>query len=89
LASGVETTIAELASMINQFTGNLIEVDLKPARDWDRSGKRFGSIEKSRNKLQFEAIIPIQEGIKRTVEWTIVNRERIKHIIANHDIHMR
>jgi len=89
LASGVETTIAELASMINQFTGNLIEVDLKPARDWDRSGKRFGSIEKSRNKLQFEAITPIQEGIKRTVEWTIVNRERIKHIIANHDIHMR
>jgi len=89
LASGVETTIAELAYMINQFTGNLTEVDLKPARDWDRSGKRFGSIEKSRNKLQFEAIIPIQEGIKRTVEWTIVNRERIKYIIANHDIHMR
>jgi UDP-glucose 4-epimerase len=89
LASGVETTIADLAYMINQFTGNLTEVDLKPARDWDRSGKRFGSVEKSRNKLQFEAIIPIQEGIKRTVEWTIVNRERIKHIIANHDIHMR
>jgi nucleoside-diphosphate-sugar epimerase len=89
LASGVETTIAELAYMINQFTGNLTEVDLKPARDWDRSGKRFGSVEKSRDKLQFESITPIQEGIKRTVEWTIANRERIKHIIASHDIHMR
>jgi nucleoside-diphosphate-sugar epimerase len=89
LASGVETTIAELAYMINQFTGNVTEVDLKPARDWDRSGKRFGSVEKSRDKLQFESITPIQEGIKRTVEWTIANRERIKHIIASHDIHMR
>ena len=89
LASGVETTIADLAYMINQSTGNLTAVDLKPARDWDRSGKRFGSVEKSRNKLQFEATIPIKEGIKRTVEWTIVNRDRIKHIIANHDIHMR
>ena len=88
LASGVETTIADLAYMINQSTGNLTAVDLKPARDWDRSGKRFGSTEKSRDKLQFEAVVTIQEGIQRTVEWTMANKERIQHTIANHDILM-
>ena len=88
LASGVETTIADLAYMSNQSTGNLTAVDLKPARDWDRSGKRFGSTEKSRDKLQFEAVVTIQEGIQRTVEWTMANKERIQHTIANHDILM-
>ena len=41
LASGRETTIASLAEKINQLTGNRTPVDLRPARSWDRSGRRF------------------------------------------------
>lgn len=89
LASGIETTIADLAYQINQLTGNPTPVDLKPARDWDRSGKRFGSTEKSREKLQFEAAINITEGLRRTVEWTQENKATIQRTIANHDVLMQ
>jgi UDP-glucose 4-epimerase len=89
LASGVETTIADLAYSINQLTDNPTEVDLKPARDWDRSGKRFGSTEKSRKLLQFEASVPIQDGLRATVEWTLANQDKIKRIMTNHDLMLK
>ncbi len=89
LASGVETTIANLAQLINQIIGNLTPVNLLPARDWDRSGKRFGATEKSRDKLGFEAILTIEDGLRRTVDWTLSNRALIQHAIACHDLPIR
>jgi len=47
LASGVETPILELAERVNELTANPTPIALAPARDWDRSGKRFGSTGKS------------------------------------------
>lgn len=85
LATGKETTILELAMLINEFTGNKTPVDLKPARDWDRSGKRFASTEKAEKQLGFTAQIEIREGIRRTVEWTIANTDIIKRAISKHD----
>lgn len=84
LASGVETTILDLANMINDFTGNNAAVDLRPAREWDRSGKRFGSTEKSRKKLRFDANTKIAEGIERTIAWTRSNQAVIVQTICNH-----
>jgi UDP-glucose 4-epimerase len=84
LATGKETSILELATLINEFTGNQTPLDLRPARDWDRSGKRFASTEKARNILGFEANIGMKEGIKITVEWTKDNIDLIKKNIARH-----
>jgi UDP-glucose 4-epimerase len=89
LASGVETTIADLAYTINKLTGNTTAVDLQPARDWDRSGKRFGSTEKSRRQLAFEASISMQEGLRITIKWTQANQDKIKRIMSNHDLMLR
>lgn len=85
LATGKETTILQLATLINEFTGNKTPVDLKPARDWDRSGKRFASTEKAKNELVFTAQVEIREGIRRTVEWTRINAVVIRSAIARHD----
>jgi len=85
LATGRETSILELATLINEFTGNKTPLDLKPARDWDRSGKRFASTEKAQRDLGFKAEVEIREGLKRTVAWTQANRELIKRSIAKHD----
>lgn len=85
LATGRETSILELATLINEFTGNQTPLDLRPARDWDRSGKRFASTEKSERELGFKAEIAVQEGLRRTVEWTKANAELIKRSIAKHD----
>jgi nucleoside-diphosphate-sugar epimerase len=84
LATGKETSILELATLINQYTGNKTPLDLKPARDWDRSGKRFASTEKAKNILGFEAKVAISEGVKRTVEWTKNNQDLIQSNINKH-----
>lgn len=84
LASGRETTIRGLAETINRITGNNAPVELRPARDWDASGRRFGDPEKARSKLGFEAQVSIADGIARTVEWTRANLELIIGCMSQH-----
>jgi UDP-glucose 4-epimerase len=88
LASGVETTVLELARAINDLTGNPTPVDVRPARDWDRSGKRLGSTEKSLRELGFKHQVPLHEGLRRTIEWTRANEARIRRCIGQHDFFM-
>jgi UDP-glucose 4-epimerase len=88
LASGVETTILQLAQLINELTGNPTPAELKPARDWDRSGKRFGSTEKAAAALGFKAQVGLREGLQRTVEWTQRQKATIARCIAQHDYFM-
>jgi UDP-glucose 4-epimerase len=85
LATGKETSILELATLINQHTGNKTPLDLRPARDWDRSGKRFASTEKAEMQLGFQANIKISDGLRQTVQWTKANVELIKRSIARHE----
>lgn len=89
LASGVETSISDLAHMINTMTGNTTPVELQPARDWDRSGKRYGSTDKSRENLEFEATMSIAEGLRRTVGWTRTNKTLIQANIERHNFFMK
>jgi nucleoside-diphosphate-sugar epimerase len=84
LASGVETTIQALALRINAIVGNATPIALTPARDWDRSGQRFGDPSKAKEKLGFAAAINHEEGLSRTVEWTRANRGTILRCIAQH-----
>ena len=53
LASGRETSILELAELVNELTGNETPLALTPARDWDHSGQRYGSTEKAHDALGF------------------------------------
>ena len=85
LASGRETTILELAELINEFTGNKTPLDLLPARDWDRSGKRFASTKKANAELGFCATVDIREGIKRTVDWMRRNALIVERSIDKHE----
>ena len=84
LATGKETSILELSTLINEYTGNTKPLDLRPARDWDRSGKRFASTEKAAGELGFVAEVGIREGLRRTVEWTRTNTDLIARNIARH-----
>lgn len=86
LASGVETSILDLANLINAIADNKTAIDLRPARDWDRSGKRFGATEKSRDNLNFVAKVDIRAGLERTVKWTIENRSIILNSMKKHQI---
>ena len=84
LASGEETTILELAELINELTGNRTEIALTPARDWDNSGRRYGDPAKARAELGFEASMPLRQGLEATVAWTRENLDWIESRIARH-----
>ncbi len=88
LASGVETSIRELAEEIDRLTGNPVPPVMRPGRDWDRSGRRFGSPEKARAALGFAAEVPLKEGLERTIAWTRAHLERIEGCMARHAARM-
>jgi nucleoside-diphosphate-sugar epimerase len=89
LASGVETSIFDLAKLINAVAGNPVPEELLPRRAWDHSIKRFGSTEKAMRCLGFEAHVPLEEGIRRTMDWTCGNLETIDACIQKHAAHMK
>lgn len=88
LASGCETSIRDLAETINELTGNPEPIALAPARDWDHSGRRYGSTAKSRDELGFAPQVPLREGLAGTIAWTRDNFERIQRCMQRHRSHM-
>jgi len=84
IASGLETTIRVLAERINRLTGNSTPISLAPARDWDRSGQRFGDPCKALEKLGFAAQVAHEDGLKRTIEWTKANKASILACMQQH-----
>jgi UDP-glucose 4-epimerase len=89
LASGVETSILELAETINQLTGNKADIEFRPGRKWDHSGRRFGSTVKSKQELGFEAQVSLRDGLQKTVQWTKDNMDLIESCINRHAQRMR
>ena len=85
LASGREITIFELATLINKLTGNAAGFEHLPGRAWDSSGKRFGSTVKAEQELGFKATIGLEEGLRKTIEWTQANLPMIEATIAKHN----
>ena len=84
LASGAETSIHNLAVLINKLTDNPILPLVMPPRDWDHSGKRFGNPAKARRELGFEAKVCLLDGLERTIDWTRKNMPLIDRCIAQH-----
>jgi nucleoside-diphosphate-sugar epimerase len=88
LASGVETSILDLATIVNELTGNPIPIQLGPKRDWDHSGKRFGSTTKAQRVLDFQAQVNFQAGLAHTIAWTRQNLAFIEACIQKHRDHL-
>jgi nucleoside-diphosphate-sugar epimerase len=84
LASGRETSILELAELINELTGNRAGLEVAPKRAWDHSGKRYGSVDKAQRTLGFSAATELREGLEKTIAWTCKNLAMIDACIARH-----
>ncbi len=89
LASGRETSIFQLAQTINQLTQNKTPIQFLPPRPWDHSGNRFGSTLKSQTQLHFNAQVTLEEGLKRTIQWTKENMSTIQSCIQKHQNYMK
>ena len=89
LATGEETSIRALAETVNELCGGRSEIELRPKRDWDNSGKRYASTEKAERVLGFRAEVGMREGLERTVRWTKENQSFIRQCLAKHDAQVR
>ena len=89
IASGAETSIRQLAELAVELTGGGGGVQMLPKRPWDNSGKRFGSTTKAERELGFRADTSLEEGLRRTVEWTRANEALIRGNIEKHAAHMK
>ncbi len=78
LASSTETRVIDLIKMINDIAGNTKEVEYAPRRDWDKIIRRRASIDKAKRVLGYRPKTRMREGVKRTYDWIVENRDRIE-----------
>jgi UDP-glucose 4-epimerase len=85
IASGAEVTIRVLAERILELSDSRSELQLGPRRPWDHSVMRFGSTEKAETQLGFRAEVALEDGLRRTIDWTRANLAFIEQCIAKHE----
>ena len=88
LASGDETSILELATLVNELTGNPAPLEVGPGRAWDRAGRRFGATGKSAREIGFETRVGLRQGLTRTIAWTRANIGLIDRCVERHRVRL-
>lgn len=76
--SGVETTIAELATTINELTGNSAGLSYVARRKWDTTKRRLAKVDTARSVINYVPRVPLQIGLVRTIHWFKENWETIR-----------
>lgn len=69
LASGQETRVIDMATRVNELTGNKAGLVFLERRKWDTKTRLLASIEKGRRILGYEPRTSFCEGIEKTVAW--------------------
>lgn len=69
IASGVETSLDELAHALLAAMGSDLEVEYGPTRAVPAVERRLAGTEKARAALGFDAEVDLREGLKHLVAW--------------------
>lgn len=77
LGAGMEISIKDLAELVKSKTGFEGEIV------WDTSKpngqpRRMLDVSRAKEYFGFEAQMPFEEGLQRTIDWYLENRDRIK-----------
>jgi nucleoside-diphosphate-sugar epimerase len=78
LASGVETRIIDLATMVNKFTGNPAPIVFSQRRKWDTKSRLLASIDVARQMLGYNPQTPFEQGLVNTIAWFKGNWDEIR-----------
>jgi UDP-glucose 4-epimerase len=76
VASGVETSLNDLAASLSRVMGVSIPPEYGPPRAVNPVPRRLASTEKARRMLGFEAQVPLEDGLSRLVAWWRAARVR-------------
>jgi UDP-glucose 4-epimerase len=69
VATGVETSLAELARELLAVMGSKLSVEFGPPRSVNKVSRRLASTAAARERIGFEADVGLTEGLTRLVEW--------------------
>jgi nucleoside-diphosphate-sugar epimerase len=75
VASGVETSLVELARRLMEVMGSDLSVEFGPQRAAAKVSRRLADTHKARERLGFEAQVGLDEGLRRLVEWWRAERD--------------
>jgi UDP-glucose 4-epimerase len=76
VASGVETSLNELAAALGRAMGVRVNPEYGPERKVNPVPRRLASTEKAKRLLGFTASVPLDEGLSRLVKWWRAERVR-------------
>jgi len=77
IASGVETTLNELAEALMRVMGARMQPEYGPERKVNAVPRRLASIEKAERMLGWRPQVSLDEGLERLVNWWRANREHV------------
>ncbi|HWA00950.1 MAG TPA: NAD-dependent epimerase/dehydratase family protein [Caulobacterales bacterium] len=77
VASGVETTLNDLAEALMRVMGKKMQPEYGPERKVNAVPRRLASTEKAKKLLGWEAQVDLEEGLERLVHWWRANKEHV------------
>jgi UDP-glucose 4-epimerase len=69
VASGVETSLSDLANALLKVMGSELRPEYGPARKVNLAQRRLADVNKARRLLGFEAHVPLEDGLRQVVAW--------------------
>jgi UDP-glucose 4-epimerase len=76
VGGGVQTTIKELAETLLEITGSDAGIRYEP-EGLSFVTNRIGSTTRAREEIGFEAKVPLDEGLRRVVEWRKADQDAV------------
>lgn len=77
LASGKETKINDMITMVNKATGNTTPITRYPARKWDTKKRLLASIDLATKLIDYKPTAKFKDGLKENINWFKNNWKRI------------
>jgi UDP-glucose 4-epimerase len=77
VASGVETSLNELAAALMRVMGKRMTPEYGPPRGVNAVPRRLADTSKAEQMLGFKAEVDLEEGLSRLVTWWRANREHV------------
>jgi nucleoside-diphosphate-sugar epimerase len=74
VASGVETSLLQLARLLIEVMGADVEVEFGPERSVNKVPRRLADTTSAHERLGFDAQVGLEEGLRRLVDWWRVER---------------
>jgi UDP-glucose 4-epimerase len=77
VATGVETSLNDLAAALGRAMGVRAAPEYGPERKVNAVSRRLAATEKAKSMLGFSASVTLDEGLSRLVKWWRAERVRV------------